>query len=275
MGRAALVGTHGKVFAEHANVGTIPVYHDTMLSTFLVTGRALSLMPLWAAIPRSARYYATGIFRTALRTRGLGQYMLKNATVEVKARDLFSFRHFSGFTPPEALPLDFKEQALMENGGTWQTWLGLLALTNADSAMPEFKGGVVFDPLRILTGEDGISMAAADQAWVEQNMSDAALWPAGEAEARKQVSALAQQAVDNAGVTLTVLAHHEPVGAWMSAQGCVYPLSGLVALLAEQGLFVQSWRCKASRTDGRAACYVLDLRRGDEASDAVDATLAA
>ncbi|MDR3449162.1 MAG: tetratricopeptide repeat protein [Alphaproteobacteria bacterium] len=261
MSRVALVGTHGRIFAEHVSVGNIPVHHNSFISSFLITGRALKLMPLWASIPYAARFYATGIFRSAVRTRGLRQFMIPNATVEVRALDLFSFRRFSNFTPPSALPMNFKEMALIQPQGEWQEWLAMLALSNTNLAAPENRAGILFDAVEMLTGKQETAAPQAVEKWAAGLPDSSVLLPCDPAACAQRL-----QAIGRAETTLTLAAHREKAGLWRTAKGGVYPLDGIIATLAEQGLALESWRQGAVSPDGIAALYTMHLRPTDNRS---------
>jgi len=273
MSRAALVGTHGRIFAEHINMGNIPVHHDNFISTFLITGRALDLMPIWAAVPQPARYFATGIFRSALRARGLRQYMIANASVEVVANEAFTFKKFSDFMPENALPIDFKERALLEPKGSMTEWLSLLVATNSNIDLPSVQFGVLFDAEKYLSEGGPTPKVNIDLSWVKVNSglevnpisassesTTFPLWPEDQASCESWTSQISQQKNVGEVVTVRFLTHHYSAGPLRTTGGCIYSSAGLIASFMEQGWLLDSWQSLGSSKDGKIVDYIFSLK---------------
>lgn len=154
MSRAALVDETGHEYRSHVHTGNVPVHHDTAISTFLLYDRALDLAPLWAAVPKGAEFFATGLFRSAINARHYRQLLLPAGTVACAMKDAYSWREICRRdAPAQCLPLGFKEQALLRADDTPAAiWLSALAAFHTDRPLPPARPGLQFDPWGYLGG---------------------------------------------------------------------------------------------------------------------------
>ncbi len=165
MSRAALRDREGREYRSHVVLGNVPVHHDSFVSTFMLAGRGLSLAPLWSAVPVAARAFATGMFRSALRARGLSQLLLPGGTAACVMKDAFSWQRICARqSPPGVEPLGFKEAWLMQANAADETvadWLAALVAFHTNVDLPPPIPGVLFDRDRFLADDEAPPRRAA------------------------------------------------------------------------------------------------------------------